>query len=102
MMRRRKRSAGSVRLKSKLVNARTPTNAAVPKPHDMTLKKASYTTKPQAQHMMFNRAMEDEHHGRNGRRRNRLESAWTYLLWNMVTGIGVVRRHDFCHYSKIR
>src|SRR5215510_8396306 len=65
----------------------------------MTLKKASYATKPQAQHMMFNRAKEDEHHGR---RRNRLESAWTYLLWNMVTGIGVVRRHDFCHFSKIR
>src|SRR5262249_40602863 len=62
------------------------------KSHDMTLKKASYTTKPQAQHMMFNRAKEDEHHGR---RRNRLESAWTYLLWNMVTGIGVVRRKIF-------
>src|SRR5262249_48848238 len=96
---RRKRSAGSVRLKSRLVNARARTNAAVPKAHDMTLKKASYTTKPQAQHMMFNRAKEDEHHGR---RRNRLESAWIYLLWNMVTGIGGVRRQDFCHYSNIR
>jgi hypothetical protein len=75
------------------------TNAAVPKAHDMTLKEASYTTEPQAQHMMFNRAKEEEHHGR---RRKRLESAWNYLQWNMVTGIGVGRRQFLCHCSRRR
>jgi hypothetical protein len=70
-----------------------------PKAHDMTLKEASYTTKPQAQYMMFNRSKEEEHHGR---RRKRLESAWNYLQWNMVTGIGVGRRQFLCHCSRRR
>jgi hypothetical protein len=72
---------------------RERTNAAAPKAHDMTLKEASHRTKPQAQQMMFNRAMEQEHH-----ELKRLETGRSYLLRNMVTGIGIGHGPDFSHW----
>ena len=60
----------------------------------MALKEASHRTKPQAQQMMFNRAREQEHH-----ELKRLETGWSYLLGNMVAGIGIGHGPDFSHRS---